>query len=105
MNLIGPLLITFSFFAGLFVVGIFLQRAERSRRKMQRVLAEKLAGIGEMSSLVDVARIISVDVNAPYEVRYWANALGVSEEELIEAARRYGDSIAAIRKGLASRKR
>jgi len=44
-----------------------------------------------------------INVNEDYELRYWTKALGVSEEELREAVRKYGTSAEAVRSHLGKR--
>jgi hypothetical protein len=47
--------------------------------------------------LQDRARI---NMKEDYEVRYWANALGVSRDELAAAVEKVGDSVRAVRQEL-----
>lgn len=41
-----------------------------------------------------------IDVNEPYEVRYWTKTLGVSEIQLRNAVKTAGVSVPAVRKHL-----
>jgi hypothetical protein len=41
-----------------------------------------------------------INVDEPYEVKYWAHALGVSQEELQKAVDKVGNAAAAVRKEL-----
>ncbi|PZR31933.1 DUF3606 domain-containing protein [Caulobacter segnis] len=47
----------------------------------------------------DAARI---NVHEPYEVRYWTEALGVTEDVLNEAVERAGPDVEAVRKYIGS---
>jgi len=38
-----------------------------------------------------------INVSEDSEVEYWAKALGVSKERLVEAIKRVGDSVQAVR--------
>lgn len=44
-----------------------------------------------------------INVNEDYELRYWTKALGVSEEELRDAVRKYGTSAELIRSRIGKR--
>jgi hypothetical protein len=44
---------------------------------------------------------IRINVSEDSEVEYWAKALGVSRERLIEATKKVGDSVQAVRTELA----
>jgi hypothetical protein len=46
-----------------------------------------------------------ISLSEEYEMRYWTQALGVSEEELLDAVREVGHSAAAVREHLRTRKR
>jgi len=41
-----------------------------------------------------------INLNEPYEVNYWCQALGVTERQLRDAVKAVGDSSAAVRKYL-----
>ena len=41
-----------------------------------------------------------IDVNTDYELRYWTDALGVSEERLRDAVKQVGTSADAVRQHL-----
>jgi hypothetical protein len=41
-----------------------------------------------------------INVGEDYEVAYWANALGVSKQRLIEVVAKVGDSVQAVRREL-----
>jgi hypothetical protein len=41
-----------------------------------------------------------INVQQPYEVKYWTHALGVSNEELQKAVEKVGNSAASVRKEL-----
>jgi len=53
--------------------------------------------------LLEAADRSRINVNEDYELRYWTKALGVSEEELREAVRKYGTSAEAVRSHLGKR--
>jgi hypothetical protein len=42
-----------------------------------------------------------INLNEPYEVRYWTRVFGVSEEELRDTVRRVGNSVDAVAQDLA----
>jgi Protein of unknown function (DUF3606) len=46
-----------------------------------------------------------INVNEPWEVKWWTKELGVTEEELRELVRQHGVSVAKIRALLAQRKK
>jgi hypothetical protein len=41
-----------------------------------------------------------INLSEDYEVNYWSNALGVSKERLVEAVKKVGDSLQAVRREL-----
>ncbi|NEX91183.1 DUF3606 domain-containing protein [Caulobacter sp. 17J65-9] len=45
-----------------------------------------------------------ISLREAHEVSYWTNALGVSPEELVEAVQKAGNSAAAVRELLATRR-
>ena len=50
-----------------------------------------------IKGLQDRARI---NMSEDYEVRFWANALGVSTDQLAAAVEKVGDSVRAVRQEL-----
>ena len=46
---------------------------------------------------------LRINMSEEAEVEYWAKALGVSRERLVEAAKKVGDSVQAVRTELADR--
>ena len=43
-----------------------------------------------------------INMNEPYEVKYWSHQLGVTPEQLQKAVDKVGNSAAAVRKELAA---
>ena len=43
-----------------------------------------------------------ININEPYEVKYWSHQLGVTPEKLQQAVEKVGNSAAAVRKELAA---
>ncbi len=41
-----------------------------------------------------------INLNQPYEVRYWTSTLGVSEQKLRSLIQQHGNSVAKIREAL-----
>ena len=41
-----------------------------------------------------------ININEPYEVTYWCNKFGCTEQKLKEAVKKVGDSVEAVKKYL-----
>ena len=41
-----------------------------------------------------------INLGEDYEVEYWSKTLGVSKEKLVEAVKKVGDSVQAVRREL-----